>query len=178
MKQKKKTIDFTKVDWANMDYAKLQFFFKEVAEFNDSLLEDINHLNNKGFQLLALALTAISVSVGFLLTLLQNKPANIIGALATACVGLGVVTILLFLAIFPRSVYRGKATPHIFFSGTLYKCPMPKILADGIASYHKYIAGNYKVMRYRSRFLTAAIIAFILVPLVIIGGLLYHHLHP
>jgi hypothetical protein len=178
MKQKKKTIDFKKIDWGNIDYAKLQFFFKEAVEFNDSLLEDINRLNNKGFQLLALALTAISVTTGFLLAFLENGRPDIIWALMTACIGLGVVTVLLFLAIFPRSVYRGRATPNIFFSGTLYKSAMPKILADGIASYHAYITGNYKVMRYRSRFLTAAVIAFILVPFFTIGVLLYHHLHP
>jgi hypothetical protein len=172
-----KTIDFAKIDWDNIEHTKLQFFFSEAEEFNKNLLEDINRLNNKAFQLLTLALTAVSVATGFLLACLDKGQKNIIHALITACIGFGVATILLFLSIFPRSVYTGKATPNIFFSGALYKCPMSKILADGIASYHKYMTGNYKVMRYRSFFLTAGIIVFILVPLFTTAVLLLYHLH-
>jgi hypothetical protein len=162
MKQKKRIINFTTIEWDAIDYTTLHFFFKEAVAFNESLLEDINRLSQKGFHLLTLALTVLSMVTGLLLSFLeQGADTSIIYALSIACVGLGMVTILLLVSIFPRSIYRGRATPHIFFSSTLYKCPMPTILADGIASYYKYITGNYTVLQFRNFFLTAALIVFI-----------------
>jgi hypothetical protein len=162
MKQKQRIIDFTAIEWDAIDYTTLQFFFKEAVEFNDSLLEDINRLGQKGFHLLTLALTALSLASGLLLSFLEKgADKSSIHSLSIACVGLGVVTILLLVSVFPRSIYRGRATPHMSFSSTFYKCPMPKILADGIASYDKYITRNYKVLRFRNFFLTFALIVFI-----------------
>ncbi|MDR0722752.1 MAG: hypothetical protein LBF75_08210 [Treponema sp.] len=165
---KQRTIDFTTIEWDAMDYTVLQFLCKEAVEFNESLLEDINRLSQKGFHLLALALTVLSIASGLLLSFLEkDADTSSIHFLSIACVGLGVVTILLLVSIFPRSIYRGRATPDIFFSSTLYKCPMSKIMADSIAVYHnKYITGNYKVLHFRSSFLTSALIVFIGVVLV------------
>jgi hypothetical protein len=161
-KSNTKQMDFTKIDWESITYPKLQFFFKEAVDYNDSLLEDINRLSQKGFHLLTLALTVISLVTGWLLSSLENgAEQRIISSLTIACMGFGLVTILLFVSIFPRTIYRGRATPHIFFSSNLYKCLMPKILADGIASYHRYITSNYKVLQFRSSFLTAALLVLI-----------------
>jgi hypothetical protein len=144
----------------------LQFFFKEAVEYNDILLHDINNLNGKAFQLLAVAIAAFSAAVGFFLsTWGQEGKSSVADARIVACIGLIVVIASLLLAVFPKSIYRGKLTPNIAFEGILYKAPMSKLLADCIASYNGYIASNNKVLKYRSFFLTAGAIGIFAVPL-------------
>jgi len=181
MKDKKK-IDFTKIKWDNIEEEKLKFFFKEAVDYNDILIEDIGSLNNKAFQLMAIAITALSTATGFLIALWGTKGKEHISlALLLICIGLGIVFALLLLAIFPRSICRGRATPNIIFAENdpwdpLYKGSLRKIMADGIASYNTYIATNNKVMKFRSRFLIAGTIGFFAVPLVTIIVFLLHPL--
>jgi len=164
-----KTIDFTKIEWDKINPEELQFFFNQAVESNDAILNAISNLNNKAFQLLTIAIAALAALTGFLLAIggkVSQK--NITGA-----IGLSLVVILLLLAVFPRTVYTGRATPESLFSGNLYKYPMKKHYADGIASYYQYICHNKKVENFRSRFLTAGMYGFFLVPLVTVILLLF-----
>jgi len=170
----KKEIDFTKVEWDKINSEELQFFFNQAVESNDAILNGISNLNNKAFQLLTIAIAALATLVGFLIAI-WDKANNkaIAGALIFAIIGISIVVFLLLVAVFPRTVYTGRATPESLFSGNLYKAPMKKHYADGIASYHHYISHNKKIEKFRSCFLTAGMIGFFLVPLVTVILLLF-----
>jgi hypothetical protein len=163
----KKHIDFTKIEWDVINISKLEFFFKEAEDYNDVLLNDINNLNNKAFQLLTVVFPAISAAAGFLLaTWGKEGKEPFIASLVVACVGLSLIVAFLLLAVFPRNIYPGRITPNIAFAGNLYKASKFKLLADGIASYHSYIVSNNRVLRYRSFFITAGAAGVFVVPLI------------
>jgi len=169
----KKAIDFTKIEWDAIDEPDLEFFFREAVDYNDILLNDINNLNNKAFQLLTVMFPALSAATGFLLTTWGNEGKEpIIVALVVACIGLGLIVASLLLAVFPRNVYPGRITPNIAFAGSLYKAKKAKLLADGIASYNAYIASNNSVLKYRSFFITAGAVGIFMVPLVTVAAFL------
>jgi hypothetical protein len=163
----KKEIDFTKIEWDRLDQEKLQFFFKEAVDCNDTLLYDINNLNSKAFQLLSILFPVLSAAIGFLLAIWGKEgkePITI--ALIVASVGMILIVASLLLAVFPRQVYPGRLAPNMIFANSLYKAPITKLLADGIASYNSYIASNYNVMKYRGLFLTIGTSGIFLVPLI------------
>jgi len=169
----KKAIDFTKIEWDAVDDSNLEFFFKEAVDYNDIVLNDINNLNNKAFQLLTVMFPALSAATGFLLTTWGKEGKEpIIIALVVACMGLGLIVASLLLAVFPRNVYPGRITPNIAFAGSLYKAKKAKLLADGIASYSAYIASNNGVLKYRSFFITAGAVGIFMVPLVTVAAFL------
>ena len=169
----RKTIDFTSIDWGRIELEKLRFFLKEAVDYNDIILRDINRLNGKAFQLLAVAIAALSAATGFLLASWNRGCGHpLVTALFTACAGLFLAVVFLLLAVFPRSVYPGRLTPNIAFKGNLYKAPMTKLLADCIASYDGYISSNKKVLGYRSTFLTAGVLGIFAVPLLTLAAFL------
>ena len=175
MKKKlEKSIDFTKIDWNSLDNERLQFYFKEAVEANDSVLNNINNINNKAYQFLAIACTITAALAGFLFSVWGKSGKEAIASTALCgCIGLGLIMATLLVAVWPRTVYPGRAMPDSIFSGSLYKAPMTKLLADGIASYHHYICSNRKVEKFRSFFLTAGMCGFFLVPLVAVVLLLF-----
>lgn len=180
-KKNEKKIDFNKVEWDAIEQEKLNFFFKEAVDYNDILIQDIGSLNNKAFNLLAITIAALSASTGFFIALWGTYGKEAISAaLMTSCIGLGIVFFLLLLAIFPRSICRGRATPNLMFienppTFPYYKKSLKKIMIDGIASYNTYITFNSKVMKFRSRFLTAGVIGFFVVPFLSLIVLLICH---
>jgi hypothetical protein len=170
----KTNIDFTKVEWDKVKPEELQFFFNQAVESNDAILSGISNLNDKAFQLLTIAIAALATLAGFLLAAWDKADQEAVAnTLKCAIVGLSIVISLFLLAVFPRTVCTGRATPETLFSGGLYKYPMAKHYADGIASYHQYIWHNKKIENFRSRFLTAGMIGFFLVPLVAVMLLLF-----
>jgi hypothetical protein len=162
----KENIDFTKIDWNDIDIEKLHFFFKEAVDYNDILLHDINNLNNKAFQLLAILFPVLSADVGFLLAIWgKDGKEPVTAAILAASAGLALVIASLILAVFPRKINRGKLTPNIAFKGNLYKASMEHLLADCIASYYSYINSNNKILKYRGFFLTIGTAGIFVVPL-------------
>lgn len=169
----KKQIDFTKIEWDDIESEKLQFFFKEAVEGNDILLQDINNLNNKAFQLLSVLFPALSAAIGFLLATWGKEGSDpIIAALLVASIGLSFIIASLLLAVFPRTISPGRLTPNIAFADILYKATMTKLLADCIASYNSYLASNKKIMNYRSRFLTIGAVGIFVVPVATVSSFL------
>jgi hypothetical protein len=174
MKKKPETpIDFTKIDWNCIDGDRLLFYFNEAVEANNTVLNSIGNINDKAYQFLAIACTLLAVLTGFLFTV-WGEPGKeaVTGAAVCACAGFGLIFVLLLLALCPRTVYPGRAVPAVIFSGNLYKAPMANYFADGIASYHQYICLNRKVAKFRSLFLAAGMLGFLLVPLATIAVLL------
>jgi len=173
-KKPEKFIDFTAVDWNSIDDEKLRFCFKEAVEANDSVLTSIDNINNKAYQFLAIASAMAAALVGFLLSVWGEADKKTVTVAALfGCIWLGLIMVALLLAILPRMVYLGRATPESMFSSDLYKSPMVKLLADGIASYHHYICSNRKVVKFRSFFLTIGICGFFLIPFVAVVLLLF-----
>jgi hypothetical protein len=169
-------IDFKKIDWSKVDKEKMEFFFNEAREYNNKLIDDLNSLNNKAFSLMALALPVASAVTGLLLSALNagNGNAMIPSLIAAGC-GMGVTLVCLFLVVFPRRVYRSEGTPEMFFSGRYYKADMATILSGGIASFHKYILHNHKVMQRRTVCLVCGIIAFMATPIAAVSFFLAFH---
>jgi hypothetical protein len=175
-KSKAKQIDFTKIDWEKVSMEKAKFFFQEALDYNNKVIEDLNNLNNKAFALLAGALPAFSAAIGFLIALWGKTDREAVTySLVFACSGLGIVVILLFLAVFPRDFYRGEGAPEVFFSDAYYKADMYTIYTGSIASLHKYITYNYRVMKYRSRLILLSLVVFI--SILIITALAFFYLY-
>jgi len=173
-KKSERSIDFTKIDWKSIDDERLQFYFNQAVEANDSILTSINNINDKTNQFLAIASALLAALTGFLLDVWEKpEKTATVNAMLCGCIGLGLIIVALLIALFPRTVYPGKATPDIMFSGNLYKEPMIKHFADGIASYHQYILLNRKVAKFRRCFLLIGMGGFLLVPLTTIALLLW-----
>lgn len=169
-----KTIDFTKIEWDKIKPEELQFFFNQAVEANDVILNGISNLNNKAFQLLTMAIAALATLAGFLLATWDKAGQEAIASvLICASIGLSAVVVLLLAAVFPRTVFPGRAAPESLFSGNLYKAPLAAHYANGITSYHRYICHNKKIENFRSRFLTAGMIGLFLVPIVTVILLLF-----
>jgi len=174
MKRKaEKQIDFTKIEWNSLEKERLRFYFKEAVEANDAVLNSLRNINDKAYQFLTIASAMVAALAGFLFAVWGKvgKEAVAVAALC-GCIWLGLIMIVLLLAVWPRTVESGRATPGSLFSSDLYKAPMETHLADGIASYHQYICSNRNVVKFRSGFLTAGIAGFLLIPLVAIVLLL------
>ena len=170
----KDSIDFNKIEWDKIRSDELRFFFNQAVETNDILLSGINNLANKVFQLLTVAITVLTILTGFLLAIWDKIGQQTIAkALICASIGLFIVVLLLLVAVFPRTLYTGRVTPKSLFSRDIYKDPLAKHYANGIASCYKYIDLNEKIMNFRGRFLTAGMIVFFLVPLVTVILLLF-----
>jgi hypothetical protein len=169
-----RTIDFTKIEWNKINKEELQFFFNQAVEANDVILNGINNLNNKAFQLLTISIATLATLTGFILaTWDKTGQKTIANTLICASIGLSVVVVLFLIAVFPRTIYIGRATPETLFSRNLYKEPLARHYADGIASYHQYICYNKKIENFRSFFLTAGMCGFFLVPIVTVILLLF-----
>jgi hypothetical protein len=176
--QAQDVIDFKKMDWSMVDREKAEFFYNEAVEHNDRLIESINNLNGKAFSLLAVALPVLSAAAGFLLGMWGDagkRPVAVI--LLFASFGLAAAVILLLLAVFPISICLSKGTPASYFTGDFYKADMPHLFSFGIASLNTYIQHNLKIMKYRSRLLTAGTLAFIATPIVTVAVFLLHLLN-
>ncbi|MDR1506339.1 MAG: hypothetical protein LBI67_04490 [Treponema sp.] len=168
--QAQNVIDFKKMDWSKVDREKAEFFYNEATDHNDRLLESINNLNSKAFSLLAIALSILSATAGFLLSIwneADKRPIAVILLFASFC--LTAAVILLLLAVFPRSIYLSKGKPSSYFTGDFYKADMPHLFSFGIASLNTYIQHNQKIENRRSRFLVAGTVAFIATPIVTIA---------
>jgi hypothetical protein len=172
MKQRQQ-IDFVSIKW-NLIKDNLDFFYQEALSYNNKIIEDLNGLNNKGFALLAVALPVLSAAAGFLLAVWGKAGSEaIVAALLCACGCMFAVLVLLFLAVFPRGIWRGEGSPFVYFSSGYYERNMPSIIAGNIKTLDKYIRHNQGVMAYRGRLITAAIPLFILTPVITLGVFLF-----
>jgi hypothetical protein len=75
-----------------------------------------------------------------------------------------VVSVLSFIAVFPRGIIHGEGSPFVYFSNDYYKQNLPSILAENIQALDRYIQSNQRVMAYRGSFLIAAVAVFIFMP--------------
>ena len=168
--QNQKSIDFTKIDWKAVDERKAEFFYGEACAYSNGLLTDIRSLNTKAFQLLTFTLPLFCAAVGFLMAVWENESmGNLIFPSIIICSGLFGVLVLLLVATFPRYIYQTESPPGSYFTGDFYKKEMLRIFSFAIASINKYISYNYRIMRFRGKFLTAAIIMLLITPLAAIA---------
>ena len=169
MKPNKKGVNFKEIDWNAVDEKKAGFFYGEALAYSNGLLADIRNLNDKAFKLLAFVLPLFSAIVGFLMVAWENKSMDrFITPGLILCGGLFAALVLLLTAVFPRYIYKSENPPESYFTGDFYKADMLRIFSFAIASINKYIKHNYRIMRFRGRFLAAAVITLLATPLVAI----------
>jgi hypothetical protein len=161
-KSSTKQINFKKIDWEKVDMEKVKYFYREALAYNNGVIDDIRSLNDKAFSLLSCTAPILAAAVGGMFSIWEKDGYEALAfALIPASAGLGLVLLLLFLAVFPRGFHRGEGAPEAFFSGEYYTAAMYTIFTGGIATLHKYIGHNYKIMKYRGNFIVAAIITLI-----------------
>jgi len=166
-------VNFKEIDWKAVDEKKAGFLYGEALGYSNGLLADIRALNSKAFQLLAFVLPLFCAAIGFLMAARGNEGMDgFILPAVVACGGLFAVLALLLVAVFPRHVYLSESPPASYFSKAFYKEDMLGIFSFAIASVSKYIHRNYRVMRFRGRFLAAAIIALMAMPLATLAAFL------
>jgi hypothetical protein len=161
----KSPIDFKKIDWKAVDREKAKFFYNEALAFNNRLIDDINSLNSKALTITGFLLPVMSAAAGLLLASWGGEGRDALtAAMISACCGFFAALVFLLLAIFPRGVYRGEGDPESYFSGNYYRADMFTLFTCGIATLHRAIEHNYRVLRYRGKMFLTGILAFAATP--------------
>lgn len=150
-------IDWDKVDWDKVGKEKAMFLFREAKENEHEVVDAINDLNRKAFNLLALALPLLIALGSALLSQwsVLESASRWAGSVMVAGL-LGSATFLL-VAIYPRKIAYVAGSPDTYFAKEFYKNSMLDIIHGSLISATERVDINDAILAYRGRFLTLGV---------------------
>jgi hypothetical protein len=175
--QAKDVIDFKAIEWDTVDGEKAAFIYREALEFNRSILENINVINDKAMGLLSFTMPVMAALVGFFVVSWADASTPLFAAAITAGSALFLVLVFLLMVIVPYGIHSGTASPLAYFTAEFYKGSMKALFIGNIMTLCEKITANQKTLYLRGCLFKAAVLvctAFPLVCLMVFG--LFHRL--
>lgn len=147
------------IDWNAVDREKAELIYSEAKQAKRDIIDTLNTLNSKAFQVLTLTLslvtvTASAIAAGWhqLVPALQAGGLCFLGALITACLSS-------IASLWPRTVYNPTLEPQAYFSHDYYKKSFLTIIKGNILGAIEDIAVNRDSERKRGAWLKISFIS-------------------
>ena len=165
----KKTIDFTKIEWAKIDKEKAEFIYNEAIARLDSIHRNNDAVTNKAQSMLSLALPILTAITGYFVLQWGNLSTPLLFMSVCSAVLLFAILVLLLLILVPRGINSAQGEPSAYFSDDYYLNSMENIFKGNIQEVNKYIREDSGIQIYRANLFRAAVIVFALFPIVAAG---------
>lgn len=143
------TVDFSTVDWADVDEKKASFIYNEALDNYRGTIENINVINNKAMGMISFTMPLVAALAGFFAVTWGNASLPLFAAALCAASFLFIVLVLLLLILAPKGVLPGAASPAAYFTADFYRGDMRHMLIGCIVTIQKAIDHNKKVMHRR-----------------------------
>ncbi|MDR2964439.1 MAG: hypothetical protein LBU88_01540 [Treponema sp.] len=148
--QAEESIDFTKIDWKEIDEKKAEFIYNEALEHHKGIIENNNRICDKALGMLSFIMPIMTALAGYLAITWGELSCYILFTASWAGVCLFVITFNLLFIIVPRSINQGVGSPRAYLTDDYYKRNMRELFVGNIINLHNCILQDYIIINKRA----------------------------
>ncbi len=153
------------IDWNYVSREKAEMIYSDALKFHKEIMDSLNVMNSKAFQILTVAMPILTVVLGFLITQPENVSRKILVTAIVFSLSLMLSIIFLFMAVWPRDIRISGIEPLSYFATDYYKKKIEDIIYGNILLAFDTIEINHKARIKRARWLRAGLICFFYSPI-------------